>query len=114
MKRALLSLSLVVVGGCTGAATHRSNGEANDWQAGPQQGRGVIYGDDNRLDKYAVTDPQIRTVMDSTVAIMESTSLRQNASGDYDIFSDPLSSSPTSMPAPPCNQIDECLCQSQL
>jgi V8-like Glu-specific endopeptidase len=43
----------------------------------------VIYGDDNRQDLYAITNPMYIT--DSTVALMQSSDLSQNSSGKIDI-----------------------------
>ena len=36
----------------------------------------VIYGDDNRLDTYQVSDPKLRALADSTVAVMSNSTLK--------------------------------------
>ncbi len=38
----------------------------------------VIYGEDNRLDYYAVSDPQLKKLADSTVALVRAANVRPN------------------------------------
>jgi V8-like Glu-specific endopeptidase len=45
----------------------------------------VIYGQDDRLDMYQVTDAMHRELADSTVVLMRRSSIQQNASGELAI-----------------------------
>ena len=63
MKSVLVALSIVIL-------------STQAFAANP-----VIYGQDNRKDLYEVLVPQYAQLADSTVALMKSSSLRQNSSG---------------------------------
>ncbi len=41
----------------------------------------VIYGDDNRLDYYQITNQQIKNIADSTLALVKTNDLKQTSSG---------------------------------
>ncbi len=48
----------------------------------------VIYGNDDRLDLYQVTDKKIKQIADSTVALIESSNIKNNGSGFSEIIAD--------------------------
>ncbi|HIJ70081.1 MAG TPA: PASTA domain-containing protein, partial [Planctomycetes bacterium] len=50
----------------------------------------LIYGTDNRLDEYQVTDPCLLSVGDSTVALIYQSDLTYNGDGTYTLLSDTL------------------------
>ncbi len=47
--------------------------------------RKTVYGTDDRLDEFQVTDPRIRSVGDSTVAIVSRSALTLNQDGTYSL-----------------------------
>ncbi len=58
------------------------------WNPGGRTVR-VIYGDDDRLDVYEVTEPALQAVTDSTMALIDTSRLTDNGNGTYSVSAHP-------------------------
>ncbi len=52
----------------------------------------VIYGDDDRVDVYAETDPALRNLADSTAVVVSASALTDNGNGTYSLAASPWTS----------------------
>jgi len=83
----LLVLSLALLSNC---GNDDGEGTPEKYQESPADhsvGSEVLYGEDNRLDLYQVTNPETLALADSTVALMAPSNLRSTIRGSVEIFS---------------------------